>query len=471
MNTTSYWLDTAELPSFPQLQQDLHVDVAILGAGITGITTAYLLKRAGYSVALLERGRCGGFDTPHTTAHLTYVTDTPLRVLVQRFGKERAALAWEAGRAAIQQIASNIADESIRCDFEWVPGYYHSSLAAADGTPVDALKEEAAIADELGFEAEYVASVPIFIGRVSAFLGRLFFIRYDTWLVCFAPWGEQGVMFSRTARRPASKNFPCWFALARTKSFVTILSWPRIVRLSGKSNLLSSTLFQTKQFLYTTYAVGARWPADDTPEACFSGYIQWYHYLRLDKAKGYGYAIFGGEDHKTGQVSDTSSVYRRLEQMRAILPAAEVDHRWSGQVIETSDGLPYIGEIIERQFVGTGFAGNGMTYGTVTGIMAVEAYGQHPGAWFGLFDPHRKVLQVDAAMEYAKENADYPYRMVRDRLTRADSASPESLQATQGAVLHWEGRKVAVYRDAEGKLCAYSAVCPHLGCVVTLERR
>ena len=132
MKVRSYWLDPKSLPQFPHLTRNIKVEVAVVGGGVTGITTAYLLKKAGCKVALLERDRCGLVDSGHTTAHLTSVTDKRLHKLVDDFGKEAARAIWEAGFAAIDQITANIRSEAVKCDFQWVPGYLHASLDETD---------------------------------------------------------------------------------------------------------------------------------------------------------------------------------------------------------------------------------------------------------------------------------------------------------------------------------------------------
>src|SRR6188474_2829411 len=123
--TTPFWIETTSFPRFTKLSSDEHVDVVVVGAGITGLTAAYLLTAAGKSVAVLERGRCAEIDTGHTTAHLTMVTDVRLSELAKTFGKDHAQAAWDAGLAAIWQIASNVRELSIDCDFDWVPAYVH----------------------------------------------------------------------------------------------------------------------------------------------------------------------------------------------------------------------------------------------------------------------------------------------------------------------------------------------------------
>src|SRR5690349_17797262 len=101
----SVWM-SEPLPSFPALERDLEVDVVVVGGGLTGITTAYLLRQEGVSVALLERDRIAAGDTGRTTAHLTYVTDVRLHELVARFGKDTAKAVWKAGAVAIDRIAN-----------------------------------------------------------------------------------------------------------------------------------------------------------------------------------------------------------------------------------------------------------------------------------------------------------------------------------------------------------------------------
>jgi len=176
----------------------------------------------------------------------------------------------------------------------------------------------------------------------------------------------------------------------------------------GKANVVAATLFQTKLFLYTTYAVGARIPAGSPPEASYWDTAEPYHYLRIDQRGGYAYAILGGEDHKTGQRRNAAAAYARLERKLAgMIKGAKPDHHWSGQVIETPDGLPYIGLTASRQFAATGFSGNGMTFGTLAAMMAVDAFLKRKNPWTELFDPHRKVVH-GGAWNYLKENTDFP---------------------------------------------------------------
>ena len=164
IGTLPYWIDSASFPTFAKIDRDVDVDVVVVGGGITGLTTAYLLTSAGKSVALIERGRCAEIDTAHTTAHLTMVTDTRLNELVGRFGRSHAQAVWDAGRAAIDQIERIVDEHAIECSFEGVEGYLHAPAEEPDAEQVDSLKEDANLARELGFSAEFVDDVPLMSG-------------------------------------------------------------------------------------------------------------------------------------------------------------------------------------------------------------------------------------------------------------------------------------------------------------------
>src|ERR1051325_9103324 len=158
MPSTSLWFDTARISKFPKLSNDLRVDAVVIGGGNTGVSSAYLLKKVGLKVALIEREGFAGVDTGHTSAHLTYVTDLRVRMLVRRLGGDHARAVFDAGAAAIQQIESNIREEQIDCDFAKVPGYLHASLEK-NSDERSAIRKEAEQANELGFDATFVDAV------------------------------------------------------------------------------------------------------------------------------------------------------------------------------------------------------------------------------------------------------------------------------------------------------------------------
>jgi glycine/D-amino acid oxidase-like deaminating enzyme len=164
MDATPYWSASATFHQFPKLAGDTVADIVVVGAGITGLTAAYLLAKAGKRVIVLERSRCASIDTGHTSAHLTMVTDARLSDLVKHFGRSHAQAVWDAGLAAVAVIDEVVREHGIDAAFAWVDGYLHAPLDSEAGNEAERLKSEADLAVELGFDAEYLDAAPL-VGR------------------------------------------------------------------------------------------------------------------------------------------------------------------------------------------------------------------------------------------------------------------------------------------------------------------
>lgn len=459
----SYWRKTVELPRFPTLREEITVDAVVIGAGVTGITAAHLLRQEGLTVALVERGRCGGVDTSSTTAHLTAVTDLRLQDLLNRFGVDSGRAVWDAGTRAIDLIAGLVQSRQIRCGFKWCPGHLHAPSLSEN---TELFLREAQAAQTLGVTAEFQANIPVFHVPGVVFPRQAMFhpLAYLANLVQTLP-GEGSHVFedtevqeidrkTRSLRTPGGRIAFDFLVLATHNPLV------------GLASTLRATLLQTKLSLYSSYAVGATLPLGRLPEGLYWDTAEPYHYLRVEHRPANAYVVYGGEDHKTGQAGDNGRLFSRLEhRLHGFAPAAKVDARWSGQVIETNDGLPFIGETARRQFIATGFAGNGITFGTLAGAMAVDAALGRTNPWQKLFDPRRTTLR-GGTWDYLKENKDFPYLFVHDRLVRPSARSLRELAPGEGKVLAFKNRKVAAYRDPDGRVTLCSAVCTHLQCIV-----
>jgi glycine/D-amino acid oxidase-like deaminating enzyme/nitrite reductase/ring-hydroxylating ferredoxin subunit len=464
--TVPYWIDSASLPRFRKLDRDEHVDVCVVGAGITGLTAAYLLTAAGRTVAVIERERCAQIDTGHTSAHVTMVTDSRLTELAKRFGRDHAQAVWDSGLAALTQIETTVRERQIECGFARVPGYLHAAIGGDPQREVDSLQREAALATDLGFDATFVEDVGV-AGRPGvrfADQARFHPRKYLAGLVR-AITDRGGMIFEHTSAEEFSERPVTVKANGHTircDDIVLATHTPLV----GNAGIMGATLLQSKLALYSTYVVGARLEKNRIPDGLYWDTGDPYHYLRLDPNRDHDFVIFGGEDHKTGQASDTRACFERLERtLLSLVNDAEITHRWSGQVIETVDGLPYIGETAERQFTGTGFSGNGMTFGTLAAIMAADHILGATNPWAELFEPARKKI-LGGAWDYIKENKDYPYYMLRDRMAGAEARSIREVPRGSGRVLSLNGQRVAVYRDENGVVLKRSAVCTHMACTV-----
>ncbi len=466
MSKQSYWNGTRRLPQYPKLESNIKVDVAIIGGGITGITAAYLLKKAGKTVALLERDRFARADTGHTTAHLTYVTDLRLQRLVKDFGRDHAQAVWDAGRAGMNKISDMIEAEGIDCDFSWIPGYLHEPVDQDDAKEVKSLEEDAELATDLGFDGTFVKNAPLVGKPAVRFANQAKFhpLKYLGALLEKIP-GKGSHIYEQSEAEEISDSPLSIKVNGHTVSCGYILIATH-VPLQGKTGTLSAGLFQSKIFPYSSYAIGARLKHGTAQEASYWDTGDPYNYLRIDRHPRHDYAIFGGEDHKTGQETDPEACFTRLEEkLTKLLPGAEIDYRWTGQVIETNDGLPYMGETAEKQFVATGFSGNGMTFGTLAAMMALDRVTGHKNPWQDLFDVSRKKIK-GGTWDYLKENIDYPYYYLRDRLASAEGNSVDSLKPGEGKILKLDGKRIAAYRNPNGKVTQLSPYCTHMGCLV-----
>lgn len=471
-DTTPYWSTSSTFPTFSRLEGDAEADVVVVGGGVTGLTAAYLLAKAGRRVVVLERGRCASADTGHTTAHLTMVTDARLSELVDRFGRPHAQAVWDAGLAAIATIDDIVREHAIDAGFAWVDGYLHAPRAGDAQGRAD-LESDAQLAADLGFDAEFLAAVPL-IGRPGVRFANQARIHPRRYLA-----GVAQALVARGGRiheqsevdefRDDPRGVVANGHTVSCEDIVLATHNPLV----GIGSLAGATLFQTKLALYTSYVIAGRVARGVVPDALWWDTADRYQYLRVEPHGDHDVVIFGGEDHKTGQHEDTEACYRRLEgQLRAAIPEISLTHRWSGQVIETPDGLPYIGESAEHQYSASGYAGNGMTFGTLAGLMISDAILGRANPWTELFEPGRKAL-TRGLWDYVKENVDYPYYMIRDRFAGADARTLREVGRGQGKVIERKGAKVAAYRDEAGAVTLRSATCTHMGCTVawnTAER-
>lgn len=463
----SIWRD-ARSTRFPSTPLPKEVDVAIVGGGVTGLTAAYLLKKSGKRVAVFERERIGAGETGNTSAHLTCITDERITTLASRFGDEGARLAWEGGLAAIDLIESIAVEGGIECGFRRVPGYLCAPFFAT--TPLDsdvaAIREDADLARRLGFDVRFAESGPITGFPALEMSDQALFhpLEYLDGLARAVDGDGSYVLEQCEVGSVIDDPFA---VLVNGETIAcTDLVIATHVPIVGVRGLVGATLFQTKLYPYSSYVLGAHLPANAPRPGSYNDVSNPYYYLRIHDDERGSYAIFGGEDHKTGQADDVDAHVQRLEQrFMRLFPTATIERRWTGQVVETDDGLPFIGKVAENQYVGTGYAGNGLTFGTLAGIMSHASIMGQPNPWTELFDPHRKASSLGSLKRLVLENTDYPRYFVADRLRKASGGS-ESVKPGEGKVLTIGGKRVAVHRRDDGELVKVSAVCTHMGCLV-----
>lgn len=466
--TESVWMATANPPEQKPLAKDTSTDVCIIGAGIAGLTTAYLLAIEGKSVIVLDDGPIGGGMTARTTAHLTNALDDRFFELERLFGEKGARLAAQSHTAAISRVEDIVAKERIDCEFERVDGYL---FIPPDGK-LKILEDELPAAHRAGLlnvrRLERAPLESFDTGPCLHFPRQAQFhpLKYLTGLAQ-AIKREGGRIFTGTHADEIEGGAD---ARITTASGYSVAAGAIVVATNTPVN--DRVAIHTKQAPYTTYVIGIRVPKRSIPSILLwdAPADLWdpYHYIRIESVGDYDVLIVGGEDHKTGQQHDGSQRWGKLEQWtRNRFPMAEgIEFRWSGQVMEPFDGLAFIGRNpldADNVFIATGDSGMGMTHGTIAGMLLIDLILERGNPWTELYDPSRKTLS--AASDFAKENLNVMAQYA-ELVTPGDVDSAEQIQKGEGAVVRSGLAKVAVYRDNDGTLHNRSAICTHLGCVV-----
>lgn len=462
--TGSLWTATTDLPVFPQLHADMRVDVCIVGAGIAGLSIAYVLTRAGKSVAVLDDGPLAHGMTSMTTAHLTCVLDERYFELERMHGDEGARLAAESHMTAINRIETIVASEKIDCDFERLNGYLFLSPDDEEET----LIRELAAAQRVGIDAALVNRAPspsLETGQCLLFPNQAQFhpLKYLAGLAR-AIQRDGGHVFAMTHAEHIEAGRP---AQVMAGGHVVTANSVVVATHAPVNDLVA---IHTKQTGYMSYAIGARIPRGAVTRALFWDTGSPYHYVRLQDIHepDEEILIVGGEDHRTGQADDTTVHHERIVRWaRDRFPfIRDVAYSWSGQVMQSLDGLAFVGRNpMDRGnvYVVTGDSGTGMTYATIAAILITDLIEERENPWETLYDPSRKTLRTVPA--YAKEAVRMAAQYA-DWVMPGDLRSAEDVPPDGGAIIKEGLSPIAAYREPDGTLHRMSAVCVHLGCIV-----
>lgn len=463
-STKSSW-QTLDVPTLPPSSANLDevFDVAIIGGGITGTTTALLLQEAGKKSILLEARSLGFGTTSGTTAHLNTYIDTYWHVLEKKFGKDGARLTANAVKEAVT-LAHELADRhDIVCDFMFRDGFVFSS------TP-----EESAQLDEMA-EAAGRAGIPVNFSPEIPFP---------------APF-KKCLVFPRQAQFHPMKYL---YGLAGRflEAGGAILENHRVTDIKGQDNYYflqtAAAPVRARRVVYAThlppgvnllhfycapyrsYVLGLQLEnGDEYPGSLLYDMQEPYHYIRTQHIEGKNYLMLGGADHKTGEPADPRNPFEQLEDYaRKLFRVKSVDFRWSSQYYVPADGLPYIGHLpgkIGPVYVATGFGGNGITFGSLAAKILSDLIVRGSSPYEDLFRPGR-VKPVAGFKNFVKENSQVIKHFIADRIVPAELESLAELAPGEAMITNYKDRKLAVYRDPAGEIRALDPVCPHAKCFV-----
>lgn len=437
-------------------------DVVVVGAGITGLSTALTLAERGARVVVVEAGRVCSGVTAYTTAKVTSLHGLMYDGLVRHRGRDLAQAYADANQAAIAQVAAWIDRYGIECDFSRRPAYSYTT----DSSRVGEIEAEVEAAASLGLpvaftnetELPYAVAAAIRMDDQAQFHPRRYCLGLAAALV-----GRGGEIFENTRVTGVNDGSPCEVQIGDDR-----ITAEHVV-LATHLPILDRGLFFAKTHPTRSYAMTARL-ATAPPQGMYLSADQPTRSVR--SAEGDTLVILGGEGHKVGQDPDTRERYAALEDWaRAEWDVAEVVHRWSAQDYLSGDGVPYIGPQLpgSRVFVGTGYGKWGMTNGTATAGIIADGVEAKDNPWSAAFRAARVAAPLTSKETY-KENVDaVGGHLIGDRLKTLSPPDADTLAPGDGGIVKLNGDKVAAYRHEDGTITAVSPVCRHVGCLVSFN--
>lgn len=461
----SIWVATTGETNYPHLPRSTDAfDVAVIGGGIAGLTTALLLKREGLKVALVEAGRIATGATGHTTAKVTSLHGLTYAKLIDSQGDEKASQYAQASQAGLERVARFVDQDGIDCDFERRSAYTYT----LDSERIGDIDNEVRAATSLGLPASVTTNTDLPFEVTAA-------VRFDD-QAQFHPrsycLGLAGLIEGRGSQ-----------IFENTRALDIDDEGPLIVATEHGYLTVDNVVLATHLPFHDPGGMFAK----ASPSRSYvlaiqiEGEIPQGMYLSADSptrslrpfSNGDGsYLLVGGEGHKVGQDENTNVRYARLEAWaREHFNVRSVDYKWSAQDYMPADDVPYIGKLSprsDRMFVATGFKKWGMTSGTVAAMILTDLIAGRENQWADVFDSTRLDLGASAA-KLIRENINVAKRFVGDRLHAMAAPSIESLKPGEGGIVKLGPEKVAAFREVGGTFRAVSPTCTHMGCVVAFN--
>ncbi len=454
-----YWIASTKSPGYPALEEDLRVDAAIVGGGIVGITTAYLLKKENLKVALLEADRLAQGTTAHTTAKITSQHSLIYSKLIQHHGMEKARQYADANEAAIRFIGELVKAKEIPCDFSPQSAYLYTQ----SDDYIQKIQDEVDAAASLGIKASYTEDLPLPfpVKAAEVFTDQAQFhpLKYVLALAREIP-GEGSYIFEKARAVDFHEGNPCTVV---TEGGHKVLAENLIIA-SHFPAYGSNGYYFARMYPEKSYALGVK-IEEEFPGGMYFTAEDPGRGLRSTPFEDGELVIVSGEHHKTGQGPNTNLHYKNLVDFaNATYRVAAIPFRWSTQDYTTLDDVPYVGKITgksPRVYVATGFKKWGMTNGTASAILLKDLIVKGKSPWSPVYDPSR--FAADPMIkEFVTANVDVAKHLIGDKLKGAPKET--ELSPGEARVVEKDGGKVGLYRDEKGQTHAVNFSCTHMGC-------
>lgn len=458
MRGESCWIATAPPISFPPLSGDLDVDVAIVGGGMVGITTARLLKDAGFGVAVVEARRVGRDVTGKSTAKITSQHNLIYKTLASGFGEDGARLYGEANQAGLRTILDLASRHGIDCDVETKAAYIYTG----EEKHVGAIEEEAEIACRIGLPASVVreTSLPFDVRAALRFDDQAQFhpVKYVAGLARTIPGDGCHVFEDSRVTEWETDRIVTAAGSVRARHVVMATHLPL-----GKIGGLFAEVYPHMHPVIAGSVDPGR-----APDGMFLGLDQPRHSIRTHRAGDGGMLlILAGATFKHGHVDEERTNFRDLERFAAEHFGVQADYRWTNEDYRSMDHAPFVGRSsssADSYLVATGFNAWGISNGAAAAAILTDLIAGRDSPWLSVYDATR-IKPVASAKQFAKGTAETAKRLVGDWV----APKPDSFAALargEAAILDIDGSATAAFRDEQGELHAVSAVCTHIGCLV-----
>ena len=461
MKTGPIWKTESSKTDFPQLTDDLNVDIAIIGGGITGITTAQLLKKKGYSIAVLESRRVGQGTSGQSTGNLYAVTEYPKADIEEKYDLKTLKEVVESRNTALDFIKNTIQQFNIDCDF------HHRSMFIFENDGKVDIDKEIDLAKEIGIQFSPLQDnqFPFPFNKGIEYLDQAQFnpLRYVQQIAKHIHGGNCNIYENTRV-----------IEIEEEAGYIELKTEQTTVRAKYVVHATHTPMglqvpFHTNLGPYREYGIGIKLKGNQYPNGIYWGYFGNKKYsVRSYTIDNEPYLICVGNMHKVGQADNNHEQIRDLiDFVSNNFEVDHITHQWGGQNYKSADLLPYIGAKSKgsNQYIATGFSTDGLVYGVLAGKLIADEIMGTSNPYMELYKASRH-QPLKAAKKFTKENLNVAAQLIKDMPLPGFDSKDIELKREEGKVVQVDGKKLAIYKDSVGSITALSAVCPHMGCIV-----
>lgn len=455
----SYWMASTSAAEYPVLDKDLNVDIAIIGGGITGILSAYLLGKEGLKAAVIEADHILQGTTGHTTAKITSQHGLIYGKIKSQMGEELAQQYAKANETAIGAIAKIARENNIECDYVSQSSYVYT----LQNDYIDKISGEAKTASSLGIKAVYLEETPLPFPVKAA-------VRFD----------NQAQFHPRKFLLPLAKKIVDGGSqIFEQTRIVNIEEGNKYILITDKGKKITADkvilashypcynktgLYFTRIYPERSYVIAIK-AKDKYPGGMYITAEDPSRSLRSQASDDGELILVGGEHHKVGQGGDTVKHYEALiEFADKTFKLEDIPYRWSAQDCMTLDGVPYVGHFTSKtsnMYIATGYGKWGMTNGMASAILLKDLIVHGKSPWQDVYNPSRRTITA-SAKNFIVENINVAEKLIGGKLTTPPNNI--DIKPGEGKIIETNKQKAGAYRDEKGTLHVVDTTCTHMGC-------